>query len=268
MMATLGKPQRQHRILRILEDQPISSQAQLVQLVGDIIASRQIQRQPVERRLRELEGGGRPQSNPDAAFDALRDGQRVEREVRGKREVIGRDDLDGPERYVVRSPKLARGDIVSGELALHGAAAGDGEARRQRWFVEVGRELRDQHRRRRREVVRIDRLEQGLREPGKFSIQFEVDPRGQESHAFDQAFDIRVGDFDAGHAQPGGNLRELLGELCAHLVEVLQLEIVVLQESRVHLHDPRGRDVRHLDFAGFEVDLGTNQEVDGDRLRP
>jgi transcriptional regulator of arginine metabolism len=32
-MATLGKPQRQHRILRILEDQPISSQAQLVQLL-------------------------------------------------------------------------------------------------------------------------------------------------------------------------------------------------------------------------------------------
>jgi transcriptional regulator of arginine metabolism len=32
-MATLGKPQRQHRILRILEDQPISSQAQLVQFL-------------------------------------------------------------------------------------------------------------------------------------------------------------------------------------------------------------------------------------------
>jgi transcriptional regulator of arginine metabolism len=32
-VATLGKPQRQHRILRILEDQPVSSQAQLVQLL-------------------------------------------------------------------------------------------------------------------------------------------------------------------------------------------------------------------------------------------
>jgi transcriptional regulator of arginine metabolism len=32
-MATLGKPQRQHRILRVLEDQPVSSQAQLVQLL-------------------------------------------------------------------------------------------------------------------------------------------------------------------------------------------------------------------------------------------
>ena len=32
-MATLGKPQRQHRILRILEEQPVSSQSQLVQLL-------------------------------------------------------------------------------------------------------------------------------------------------------------------------------------------------------------------------------------------
>ncbi|MGQ0824940.1 MAG: arginine repressor [Actinomycetota bacterium] len=33
VMATLGKPQRQHRILRIIEAQPVSSQAQLVQLL-------------------------------------------------------------------------------------------------------------------------------------------------------------------------------------------------------------------------------------------
>ena len=32
-MSTLGQPQRQHRILRMLEDQPVSSQAQLVQML-------------------------------------------------------------------------------------------------------------------------------------------------------------------------------------------------------------------------------------------
>jgi transcriptional regulator of arginine metabolism len=32
-MTMMGKPQRQHRILRILEQQPVSSQAQLVQLL-------------------------------------------------------------------------------------------------------------------------------------------------------------------------------------------------------------------------------------------
>ena len=34
MMATLGKPQRQHRIARLLEEQPVSSQAQLVELLA------------------------------------------------------------------------------------------------------------------------------------------------------------------------------------------------------------------------------------------
>jgi transcriptional regulator of arginine metabolism len=33
-MATLGKPQRQHRIARLLEEQPISSQTQLVELLA------------------------------------------------------------------------------------------------------------------------------------------------------------------------------------------------------------------------------------------
>jgi transcriptional regulator of arginine metabolism len=33
-MATLGKPQRQHRIIRLLEEQAVSSQAQLVELLA------------------------------------------------------------------------------------------------------------------------------------------------------------------------------------------------------------------------------------------
>lgn len=51
-MATLGKPQRQHRILRILEEQPVSSQAQLVQLLESegIVATQAT----VSRDLEEL----------------------------------------------------------------------------------------------------------------------------------------------------------------------------------------------------------------------
>jgi transcriptional regulator of arginine metabolism len=51
-MATLGKPQRQHRILRILGEQPVSSQAQLVQLlVAEGIVATQA---TVSRDLEEL----------------------------------------------------------------------------------------------------------------------------------------------------------------------------------------------------------------------
>src|SRR5690348_11681861 len=51
-MSTLGKPQRQHRILRMLEEQPVSSQGQLVQLLeADGIVATQA---TVSRDLEEL----------------------------------------------------------------------------------------------------------------------------------------------------------------------------------------------------------------------
>jgi transcriptional regulator of arginine metabolism len=51
-MATLGKPQRQHRIAKMLEDQAVSSQAQLVELLAaDGIVATQA---TVSRDLEEL----------------------------------------------------------------------------------------------------------------------------------------------------------------------------------------------------------------------
>ncbi len=51
-MATLGKPQRQHRISRLLEEQPIANQAQLVELLAaDGVVSTQA---TVSRDLEEL----------------------------------------------------------------------------------------------------------------------------------------------------------------------------------------------------------------------
>jgi transcriptional regulator of arginine metabolism len=52
MASTLGKPQRQHRIARLLEDQAVSSQAQLVELLSaDGIVATQA---TVSRDLEEL----------------------------------------------------------------------------------------------------------------------------------------------------------------------------------------------------------------------
>jgi transcriptional regulator of arginine metabolism len=51
-MATLGKPQRQHRIARMLEEQPISSQGQIVELLSaDGVVATQA---TVSRDLEEL----------------------------------------------------------------------------------------------------------------------------------------------------------------------------------------------------------------------
>jgi transcriptional regulator of arginine metabolism len=51
-VATLGKPQRQHRIARLLEEQPISSQSQLVELLANdgVVATQAT----VSRDLEEL----------------------------------------------------------------------------------------------------------------------------------------------------------------------------------------------------------------------
>ncbi|HEY6317549.1 MAG TPA: arginine repressor [Acidimicrobiia bacterium] len=51
-MATLGKPQRQHRLARLLEEQPISSQGQIVELLAaDGVVATQA---TVSRDLEEL----------------------------------------------------------------------------------------------------------------------------------------------------------------------------------------------------------------------
>ena len=74
-MATLGKPQRQHRIERMLEDQAVSSQAQLVELLAadGVIATQAT----VSRDLEELgavkvriPGGAMAYAVPEHAKDS------------------------------------------------------------------------------------------------------------------------------------------------------------------------------------------------------
>jgi transcriptional regulator of arginine metabolism len=75
-MATLGKPQRQHRIARLLEEQPVSSQGQLVELLaGEGIVATQA---TVSRDLEELgavkvriPGGTMAYAVPEAGKDRL-----------------------------------------------------------------------------------------------------------------------------------------------------------------------------------------------------
>ena len=101
-------------------------------------------------------------------------------------------------------------------------------------LVRVGLQLRHQHRRRRREVVRVDDFEQRLREARELGVELQLHARGQKPDAFEQPLDVGIGHLQPVHAEPGGDLRELLGELRAHLAQVLQLEVVVLQEARIH----------------------------------
>ena len=66
--------------------------------------------------------------------------------------------------------------------------------------------LHHRHRGRRAEIMRIDHLQQRLREGREFRFQLELDARGQQREAFQQPFHIRVGNVEAGQIEPRGDL--------------------------------------------------------------
>ena len=77
-----------------------------------------------------------------------------------------------------------------------------------------------------------------------------------------------IGDLEPVHPSRAAIFGKLLGELGAHLAQVLQLEVVVLKEARIHhaTRDGARSAISHL--PGFEVDLGADQELERHRLRP
>ena len=176
----------------------------------------------------------------------------------------------GQQRHVVRRPELAAGRVVGTLNRVEGRATRHhASAVCQRRLVRVGMELRDEHRRRRRQVVRIDDLEQRLCEAREFGVELQLHARGEKRRPFDQPLDVGiVDDVDAVHAEARGDLRRLRRELGAHLAQVLELEVVELKEAGVHQRHPRLGEFGDLDLSSFEVDLGPHEQIDRDRLRP
>ena len=124
LMSMLGKPQRQHRILRILEQQPVSSQAQMVQLLEaeGIVATQAT----VSRDLEELgavkvriPGGTMAYAIPDY--------------TRGERHVLGRPPEAADERVRARGRaqrQHRRAAHTAGERARRRLRARPGRAPR------------------------------------------------------------------------------------------------------------------------------------------
>jgi hypothetical protein len=61
--------------------------------------------------------------------------------------------------------------------------------------------------------MRIDHLQQRLREGREFRFQLELDTRRQEGEAFQQPLDIGIGHLGAAEIEPGGDLGKFGGEL-------------------------------------------------------
>ena len=56
----------------------------------------------------------------------------------------------------------------------------------------------------------------------------------RNAEPLEQPLDVRVGALEGLEAQAGRDLRILLRELGAHLPQVLELAVVVLEQARIH----------------------------------
>ena len=94
--------------------------------------------------------------------------------------------------------------------------------------------------------MRVDHLHQVLGEHRLLRIEFQLHARGQKREAFQQPLHVRVGAFEAFHAQPAGDLRILARELAAHFTDVLQFPVVITQQARVHDGQPKLSETLNL----------------------
>src|SRR6184192_3262561 len=82
-------------------------------------------------------------------------------------------------------------------------------------------------------------LEEPLREPRKLGIHFELHACGEETDSLQQPLDVGIRDVDSGHVETRRDLGKLRGEFARHLPEILELPVVVVEQSRIHDQSPR-----------------------------
>ncbi len=99
-------------------------------------------------------------------------------------------------------------------------------------------------------------------------MELELNARGEKRDALDEPLHIGIGNLETVHAEPRRNLGKLLREFCAHLAQMLQLDVVVLQQARIH-HATRAA-VRSAIWTtpGLEIDFGAHEQLQRHRLRP
>src|SRR5438094_588943 len=155
----------------------------------------------------------------------------------------------------MRSAKLASSGIALSQNATHSAATRYDKSPRKIRLGQIRLELRNRHRRGRRQVIGVDDLEQALCETRELSIELELHPSGQKCGAFEQPLHIGVRNFDSAHAEPPRDLGKLLGKLGPHFSKMRELLVVMADESWIH-GLLLSRKIANFDLSAFQVDLG------------
>lgn len=198
------------------------------------LGARQVEHQPIDRQLREARAAARLQPDAQRAAHVAARGRRRTRQIRGRARHRSARELQRPQRQIVRGAKLARGLFGRGGPRAQRGARRQPVALREAAFVHHRRELHDRHRRKRRDVTRIHRVEQRLREARKLRVHLQLHARGEKAEAFEQPLDVRIGRPRFVHPQARGHFRKLLRELAAQLAQIRELAVVVVEQARIH----------------------------------
>lgn len=210
----------------------------LVDAVRDAVVAGQVQHELVELQVLAQQRCADLEAHPQAGVGRDDARQRRRRHVGHVRLEARLGDAQRPQAHRLAGGEAACRALARLQARAHHAAARHLGAGRERGIVEVGLHLRDQHGRRRREVARVDELQQVLRELRVFRILLVVHARGEEGEALEQPLDVGVDAFAAGHRavqrEPGGDLRMLARELRRGVADVQQLLPVVAEKSGIH----------------------------------
>ncbi len=208
------------------------------QLLADL--SRQVggggneERQRIDGQLAKRDSAVGPQAQADGAAAAA-----VELEARrGKRaradHVPRLRDQQRPEDDVMGAAELAGRAVGGPALGVHRAASRNGIALLQAAFRQRGDELCDRTGRHRRQEGRIDHFHQVLGEIRVARIELELHARREKRDGFDQSLDVRVSAIETVHPEPCCDARIGFGKLRTHAAQVLELPVVILEESGIH----------------------------------
>ena len=252
----VGAPARDDRIAESVEHAKIDARAMREQLLvhGDRIRflAEQVEAErlhPVGREpelrtgLRFLVGGlvlrrdraAHGQLEPEARGAApagVRD-QSLERSR--TRQILGLDDIEGPERDRLREREPARNVAMRFAIGCfeHGAS-GNCSAVAQRRIAELGLRPNENEGGRRREIVRRQLVDEVRGEIGELVLELELDPGGQERGALEQAGDHRVGGVADEPPKPLGDAWIIFSEFGRLLAQDRELLVIEPQEFAVH----------------------------------
>ncbi|MPN13687.1 hypothetical protein SDC9_161011 [bioreactor metagenome] len=85
----------------------------------------------------------------------------------------------------MRGTELAMCGVVPRRYTAKRCSSGQGDATGEVGFTRLRAKLYDQHRRRRREIVWVQHLQQVLREAGKLRIDLQLDARSEKAGSFE-----------------------------------------------------------------------------------